>query len=378
MWSNLSSNDSIYDLYAGTYTLEVTDSLGCVIVFDFPLIEPAEPLTSSILQTTDYNGYNISCYSFNDAALQAVSSGGVPNYDYYWNGIKLSDSIVNLSAGQYQLTVYDKNDCESNSFITLIEPDSLYIEIISFTDTCSKGVGRSEISTFGGVSPFSYQWSNGLSSSVVSDFYEGSYGITVLDANLCKVSDSAQISNLPSPIIDFGIFPDDQRLFDQLDDPIVFVDFTNGIWQDIDSWFWDYDNGYFGSDSISYHSFSDTGIYNIMLTTVSEYNCIDTLTKKLTITDYNLYIPNSFTPFSVDDNLNEIFKAYGIGIKTFQMEIYNRWGQRMFFSDSIEKGWDGISEDGDQVPVGVYFYIIETENVYGEIFKYQGQVNLLR
>ena len=37
-----------------------------------------------------------------------------------------------------------------------------------------------------------------------------------------------QSSNLPSPIIDFGIFPDDQRLFDQLDDPIVFVDFTNG------------------------------------------------------------------------------------------------------------------------------------------------------
>ena len=115
-----------------------------------------------------------------------------------------------------------------------------------------------------------------------------------------------------------------------------------------------------------------------MLTTVSEYNCIDTLTKKLTITDYNLYIPNSFTPFSIDDNLNEIFRAYGIGIKTFKMEIYNRWGQRMFFSDSIEDGWDGISEDGDQVPVGIYFYRIESENIYGEIFKYQGQINLLR
>ena len=79
-------NDSIYDLYAGTDTLEVTDGLGCVIVFDFPLIEPAEPLTSSILQTTDYNGYNIRCYSFNDAALTklllVVES---PNYDYYWN-----------------------------------------------------------------------------------------------------------------------------------------------------------------------------------------------------------------------------------------------------------------------------------------------------
>ena len=62
-WSNLSSNDSIYDLYAGTYTLEVTDSLGCVIVFDFPLIEPAEPLTSSITQTTDYMKQVVGCHS---------------------------------------------------------------------------------------------------------------------------------------------------------------------------------------------------------------------------------------------------------------------------------------------------------------------------
>ena len=94
--------------------------------------------------------------------------------------------------------------------------------------------------------------------------------------------------------------------------------------------------------------------------------------------DYNLYIPNSFTPFSIDDNLNETFKAYGIGIKTFKMEIYNRWGQRIFSSDSIDKGWDGTSEDGNQVQVGIYLYSIESENIYGEIFKYQGQIKLLR
>ena len=66
LWSNLSTSDSIYDLFAGTYTLEVTDSLGCVIIFDFPLIEPAEILTSSVIPTTDYNGYNISCFGLND------------------------------------------------------------------------------------------------------------------------------------------------------------------------------------------------------------------------------------------------------------------------------------------------------------------------
>ena len=377
LWSNNSTSDSIYDLYVGVYTLEVTDSLGCVIIFDFPLIEP-DLLTSDVIATSDYNGYNISCYGNNDGAIQAIVNGGVPNYDYYWNSIKLNDSITNQPAGLYQLTVYDKNNCESSTSITLIQPDSLYIEIESFTDTCSKGVGSSIITTYGGVSPFDYLWSNGLTSSLVANFSEGIYSVDVVDANLCQVYGSTEILNLPSPIIDFSILPDNQRLFDQYDDPIVFVDFTDGIWQNIASWIWDYDDGSFGSDSISYHSFADTGTYYIMLTTVSEYNCIDTLVKKLLITDYNLYIPNSFTPFSTNDQINEIFKAYGIGVSSFAMEIYTRWGQRVFTSNSLDIGWDGTSEDGMQMPVGIYIYSIITENIYGEEFKYHGQVKLIR
>ena len=142
---------------------------------------------------------------------------------------------------------------------------------------------------------------------------------------------------------------------------------------DLGLWWWK-----FWIDSISYHSFADTGIYNITLTTVSQYNCIDTLTKQLLITDYNLYIPNSFTPFSTDDELNEIFRAYGIGVDTFEMEIYTRWGQRIFTSNSLDIGWDGTTEDGMQVPVGVYIYNIKTTNIYGEDFKYHGQVKLIR
>jgi gliding motility-associated-like protein len=378
LWSNFSTSDSIYDLNAGLYTLELTDSLGCVIVFDFPIIEPAEPLSSNIIATTDYNGYNISCYGFNDGALLGLANGGVPNYSYYWNTVKLTDSITDLYSGNYELIVYDNNNCESISNITITQPDSLYMEITSFTDTCSKGVGRSEVVVSGGVNPYSYLWSNGLTSSIISNFSEGTYDVLVQDANLCEISGSANIFNLPSPIIDFTINPDNQRLFDQLDDPIVFIDQTDGLWQSIDSWTWNFADGSFGSDSISFHSYSDTGTYIIVLTTVSEYNCIDTLSKKLIITDYNLYIPNAFTPFSTNDQLNEVFKAYGFGVSLYKMEIYSRWGERIFTSDSLDYGWDGTTENGEQVPVGIYIYYIETKNIYGEDYKYSGQVKLIR
>ena len=378
LWSNLSTSDSVYDLFAGTYVLEVTDSIGCVIIFDFPLIEPAEALSTTIIATTDYNGYNISCYGLGDAALQGIASGGVPEYDYYWNSVLQPDSITGLFLGDYELTVYDKNNCISTSNITLIEPDSLILDINSFTDTCSKGVGRAVVNVSGGVNPFSYNWSTGSTNPTINDFSEGEYQVIVTDANLCQVSDSVIIFNLPSPIIDFGIYPNNQRLFDQLDDPIVFVDRTDGIWQNIVEWNWDYDDGGFGSDSISYHSYSDTGSFVVMLTTISQYNCIDTLTKIVVISDYNLYIPNAFTPFSTNDDINNIFKAYGVGILNFKMEIFSRWGERIFTSNSIDIGWDGTSINDNQVPVGIYIYLIEAENVFGETFKYNGQVKLIR
>ena len=378
LWSNFSTSDSIFNLTSGIYNLELTDSLGCIIIFDFPIIEPANIVTSSIISTTDYNGYNISCFSFNDGALLGLANGGVPPYSYSWNTVLLNDSITNLYFGDYQLTVNDINNCSSTSLINLTEPDSLYLDIITVTDTCSKGVGQSTVTSNGGVPAYTYSWSDGSNSSTVSNFYEGIYEVIVTDANLCQVSDSIEILNLPSPLIDFGIFPDNQRLFDQIDDPIVFIDFTNPIWQSIISWDWDFDDGSFGIDSIAYHSFADTGVYIIMLTTISEYNCIDTITKKLTITDYSLYIPNSFTPFSSNDNINNIFKAYGVGVKNFKMEIYSRWGERIFQSNSLNLGWDGTSYKGSHVPVGIYIYLIETQNIYGEIFKYNGQVKLIR
>ena len=310
--------------------------------------------------------------------MQGIASGGVPEYDYYWNSVLQPDSITGLFLGDYELTVYDKNNCISTSNITLIEPDSLILDINSFTDTCSKGVGSAVVNVSGGVEPFSYNWSTGSTNPTINDFSEGEYQVIVTDANLCQVSDSVIIFNLPSPIIDFGIYPNNQRLFDQLDDPIVFVDRTDGIWQNIVEWNWDYDDGGFGSDSISYHSYSDTGSFVVMLTTISQYNCIDTLTKIVVISDYNLYIPNAFTPFSTNDDLNNIFKAYGIGILNFKMEIFSRWGERIFTSNSIDIGWDGTSINDNQVPVGIYIYLIEAENVFGETFKYNGQVKLIR
>ena len=378
IWTNLATVDSIFDLSSAIYSVEITDSLGCIDQIDIDLIEPLS-LSVILNITSDYNGYDISCFGQNDGAIQAIPSGGVPSYYYNWNSSNMDDSLINLGAGNYVLNLFDENNCEYIDSIVLNQPDSFSMIINEFTDTCSRGVGRAFVSVSGGIQPYDYNWSNGSNSSNISNFYQGDYSLIVLDNNLCELKDSIFIDNLPGPMIDFNIFSEWEKLYEQLEDPIVFIDMTNTNGQEMISWNWDFGDNTYAIDSIAYHSYSDTGYYSVTLITTTSFNCIDTLTKPLRITDYNIYIPNAFTPFSTDDELNDEFKAYGIGIVKFKMVIFNRWGEEIFSSVTIEQGWDGTSiNDNNLVPLGIYLYFIEVENIYGQDYKYQGQVKLLR
>ena len=59
--------------------------------------------------------------------------------------------------------------------------------------------------------------------------------------------------------------------------------------------------------------------------------------------DENLFIPNSFTPNK--DKLNELFETYSDTLQDYEIWIYDRWGELIFYSDNIEKGWDGSHKD---------------------------------
>ena len=383
LWSNLSTQDSIFDLSAGTYNVTITDSLGCLDQVKIILDEP-QNLAADVLLTSDYSGYSISCYGQNDGSVSVGPIGGVTPYSILWNGSLAANNFVlwtidSLNSGVYSIELLDVNNCQYFDTVTLFQPDSLSMTIIEYTDTCSRGVGKATVNVNGGVSPYNYLWSNGSTTSTYDNFYPGNYFVTVLDNNSCEIIDSLTINNIPSPIIDFRILSEWEKLYEQLDDPIRFIDITNLNGHEIVSWQWDFGDGYYDYDSVVYHSYSDTGNYNVTLIITTLYNCVDTLEKYLKVTDYNIYIPNAFTPFSTNDELNDIFKAYGMGILEFKMEIYNRWGQQIFISNSIDVGWDGRSmQNSLDVPSGIYMYVIDLVNIYGQDFKYSGQVKLIR
>ena len=90
-----------------------------------------------------------------------------------------------------------------------------------------------------------------------------------------------------------------------------------------------------------------------------------------------LFVPSAFTPNG--DGLNDIFKAgYGENLETFRMEIYNRWGEKIFVSDTVSKGWDGTYKN-KPMPAGIYPWIISYRDYGSETPKLiKGTVMIIR
>jgi gliding motility-associated-like protein len=129
-------------------------------------------------------------------------------------------------------------------------------------------------------------------------------------------------------------------------------------------------------DSIAYHSFDSIGTHIVTLSIETEYNCIDTISKRVQVDNYVLWMPSAFSPKS-EIQENTVFKAEGVGVKEFVMKIYSRWGGLVFESNDIDYGWDGLDAN-NEIITGTYTYYIQVVNVFNEVHKYEGVFNLIR
>ena len=166
IWSNGVTGNSISNLTADTYNVQITDSHLNSDIFTFNITQP-NPLT--VNHNVPFNGYvNVLTYSANTGYIYTNVNGGTLPYTYYWSGFTyqglnynsvLSD-ISGLTAGDYQLTITDANFCQITDFIKLTQPDPLYINITNCTPpvppttSCTLTGGTADIVVSGGQGPY--------------------------------------------------------------------------------------------------------------------------------------------------------------------------------------------------------------------------------
>ena len=195
LWSDLSAQttQTAIGLCAGNYTVSVFDTNGCLQTSNVTITQPAI-LTSSITNST-----NISCFGGNNGSAQVTVNGGSPGYSFNWSNSQVTQSISNLVAGVYGVTVTDLNGCTSTSQVILTEPPVLSVALSPANENCFNACdGLINSSITGGTGPYVYAWTNAQATANISNLCVGSYTVTVTDSHSCSVVATSSISGPPS------------------------------------------------------------------------------------------------------------------------------------------------------------------------------------
>ena len=184
------------NLTAGTYSLDVTDINGCSSNQSIIITEP-NPLFVNAFST------DVSCFGYCDGSTFSMPSGGTSPYSYLWSNGNITDNISALCAGAYVVNITDANNCVNTETVVISEPFLLSTSINVTDETAALNDGSANVIVLGGVSPYSYSWSNGSATNPNLNLSPGLYTLDVIDANGCIVSTSVTVNAYtPTDIID--------------------------------------------------------------------------------------------------------------------------------------------------------------------------------
>lgn len=183
LWSNAATTSSIQNLSAGTYSVTATDVEGCFVEATYNITAP----DSFIIDIT--NVQDATCFNLTDGSASASVAGTTVGYSFLWSNGETTAIATALPAGTNTVTVtVDSSGCEQSTTVDVSFPPRFTLDItITNPVTCfggSDGEATVMVSPVGGTPPFTYQWSNGQTDSLVIGLTGGeTYYVTVTDGS---------------------------------------------------------------------------------------------------------------------------------------------------------------------------------------------------
>ena len=382
VWDNGSTSSGI-NISPGittTYQVTVTDGNGCslsaspVTVFVFPALTLTALFPDSV------------CIG-HSASIALNASGGNGVYNYTWsNSLSGSNNTITV-AGDTSLTVILSDGCTTPQVQVQVQIQAL--EPPDFAITLPVESGCSPLSVQFSVPPL---WPSGL--IYLWDFGDGYQSTQPAPVHTYLVEGTYDVSLT----IAYATAPDCEKtiLFPQavnvLASPVARFYFEPSVptinqpevsFRDLSTaaafWWWDFgDQSPIARDQYPVHTYQDTGLYTVSLRVQSQNGCLDSVEHEVhVIDDMQVYVPNAFTPNN--NGTNDYFNVYGVGFVSYELSIYNRWGQLVHFIKNREQGWDGTDmTSGKPVPQGVYVYKITLIDNQGKIHNRFNHVTVIR
>ncbi|MCB9283552.1 MAG: T9SS type A sorting domain-containing protein [Lewinellaceae bacterium] len=193
-WSNNGSGPVQTNLFAGTYTVTVTDSHGCSATKAVVITQPP------LLVATIVSSTQVDCFGASTGSATAGASGGSSPYSYAWSSGANTATATNLPAGSYTVTVSDNKGCTAVNGVSITQPPAITVQAVVTPAGCNGNCdGAIATTSGGGTPPLSYSWEGGSNLPDTSNLCAGSYSLTVADGNGCLIVQSFSVSE-PTPL----------------------------------------------------------------------------------------------------------------------------------------------------------------------------------
>jgi len=318
----------------------------------------------------------------------STNENKIHSYSYYGWGPKENDFSYKV-----WLKAYSAHCTDSIWQIVTIMPPNPLINIVErnpmgcvplnveFKSSYEYGYTNSIRWTFG---------DGGISSEVNPIYTYNTSGIFIATVSIKgdggNYIDTTKVSVFALPEPNFEFSPDFVMLPDQ---PVQFFNTTYLAEQQ--TYMWHFGDGRTSNEINPWHQYTWEGVFDVKLVATTKHGCVDSVTVANAVTvsgEGYIMFPNAFLPsaespedgsYSIPDADNNVFHPVWEGVRDYELWVFNRWGEQVFYSDDVKIGWNGrYGNTGDKLGQDVYFWKTKGRFENDVPFKKAGDVTLIR
>jgi gliding motility-associated-like protein len=358
LWNNFVTDSFQNNIPGGNYGVVVTDSNGCHQTES--IVVNGQPSPMYVNMSVN----NPTCNGGTNGFVALDVQGGAPPYSYAWSTTPAQTGSVasNLTGGTYYVTVADTRGCQVLDTAAIVAPAPIDVTIGTALTTCiSSADGYAVVNVTGGVPPYTYQLGTAIQhTDTFTNLAVGVYTLLVTDANGCQGNTVLTINSTGNLAVTLSATPNVVLAKEPVQLEAAATSDTTiikYIWNPLDSLNF---SGCADSTDCDDPIATPTATHLYAVTVENARGCTVTDTVRVTVSsEPSIFIPTAFTPNG--DNLNDRFEFDILGAKSANVQIWNRWGERVFSNPAQPNGindthgWDG-KLNGDLVQYDTYTY----------------------
>jgi gliding motility-associated-like protein len=384
LWNNFNKDSSQSAIPGGVYTVVVTDSNGCKV--NAAITVNGQPSTMSSTKSVS----SPTCADADNGFASIAITGGALPYTFNWNTTpaQTGNMATNLAGGSYIVTTTDAVGCNRVDTLMVIAPAAIVVSANTSNASCANTAnGNVTVTSTGGKAPLLYTL-NGFtqSSNQFTGIMPGTYSVSVRDANGCESVSSVTILSPAAFAIDLTaskeviLATQTVNLYTNVQSDTTI---TKYVWTPVSANF-DFSNC---TDSANCPNpmAAPMQTTTIVVTAINARGCEASDTIRIEVSnDLSQFIPTAFTPNA--DGLNDFFEFDILGATNLDVNVWNRWGEKVFSNPSQINGisqsnangaWDGMFR-GKKVQFDTYTYMIEVTYFNGKKDKVAGTVTVMQ